>query len=275
MELLRKVAGTLRFPGPGDDPVTFASEPTVTVTRHSDGSAMVEDATTTKVEGDEPDPFYTVDLTGEQLAEVELLVAEWTDGSSTYESYAEVVGGHVTSLKAIETKYDGSDKSAEDYAWAREAASTAIEAACGVAFRPRYARAVRDGTGTDTLMLPNPRLLRVLAASIDGDDIDLEELTVDPAGFLVRAGGVWTAGRANIAVAYVHGHEHFPPAALPVVELASYLLTEAPTDRHARATSFSTEQGTYSLVTAGMRGASFPLPNVNAFVQDHEYVSVG
>lgn len=276
MELLVGVASQLRLPEHDGDPAAFGTPPTVTVVRHSDGSAVLTDAATDE-HGEGEDVYFTVDLTGAQLAEVDLLVATWTDGDSTYTTYAEVVGGFACSLRAIKAKYEEADRTDDQVAAAREVATTQIEAACGVAFRPCYAKQLVDGTGADTLMLPDPQLRRVLSVAVAGEALsaeELAELTVDHSGFLIHPSR-WAEGRSNIEIAYVHGHEAFGPAALPVRDLASYLLTRTPTDWNARATSYSTGEVTYSLVTAGVRGMSFPLPEVNAFVQQHEYVSVG
>jgi hypothetical protein len=278
LELLQHVVATLRFPGRGEDPVNFSEDPTVTITRHSDGSVLVADAATAKVEGEENDiDHYTVDLTGAQLAEVDLLIAVWTDGESSYTTYREVVGAFACPLASIEEKYDEGGKTAEEYAEARAIATRDIESACGVAFRPRYGKELLDGSRSQELLLRQPRLLRLLRVAIDGEDLSEEEvgeLILDPAGLLVRTGG-WPRGRSNIEVVYVHGHEGPSPARLPVRDLAAYLLTESPTDMHGRATSMSQGDATYTLVTPGVRGASFPVPSVNAFVEDNRYVSVG
>jgi hypothetical protein len=278
MELLRGAAGALRFPDHDGDPAAFDETPMVTVVRHSNGTPVATGPVTKEGAGD--DVFYTAVVDSTATAEVDLLVATWegeVDGaSSAYSTYAEVVGGFVTSLRAIERKYDEAGRSADDYAAAREAATTQVEGACGVAFRPRYAKEVLDGRGTDTLTLL-PQLLRVLSVSIAGEALataDLEGLAVDRDGFLISPTR-WPEGRANIEIAYVHGYERFPAADLPVRDYAAYLLTESPTDFNQRATSYSTGEITYSLVTPGMRGASFPLPSVNAFVEAHQFVSVG
>jgi hypothetical protein len=274
MELLQNVVGTMRFPGPDDDPVTFAADPTVTVTRHSDGSAIVTDKATTKVEEEGEDTFYTVELSGEDLSEVNLLVAVWTDGVSSYTTTAEVVGGFVTSLKAIKEKYNNDpERTAAQIAAAREAATTQIEGACSVAFRPRYGKEVLDGSGSRNLLLRQPQLLRVLSVSVDGEPIDVDDLALDSAGVLLSPSR-WTEGRANVEVAYVHGYTRFPAADLPVRDLAAFLLTKHPNDWHERATSYSTDSGSYTLVTPGVRGASFPIPSVNAFVEANQFPSV-
>lgn len=280
MELLRGAAGTLRFPEHDGDPVEFDELPAVAVVRHSDGSA-VETGPVTK-EGEGNDAFYAASVDSTATAEVDLLVATWEgkvgDVASSYTTYAEVVGGFLTSLKAIEKKYDErTPPAAGDLAAAREQATTSVEGACGVAFRPRYAKETLDGTGTGTVMLSHPQLLRVLAVSVAGEALSPEGvagLHVDRAGFLVTS-SIWPEGQGNIEVAYVHGYEVYPAADLPVRDLAAYLLTDSPSDFNQRATSYTTGDVTYSLITPGLRGQSFPVPSVNAFVQNHEFVSVG
>jgi hypothetical protein len=278
MELLKGAAGTLRFPDHDGDPVAFDAPPAVTVVRHSDGATV--DVAAVSSEGEGTDAFYAAPVTSTAIAEVDLLIATWEGAvggePSSYTTYAEVVGGFACSLKSIEKKYDEGQVADEDLAAAREAATTQIESACGIAFRPRYGKTVVDGTGSSVLMLP-PRLLRVLSVAVAGEQLSpeaLAALTIDPDGFLI-IDGRWPDGRSNIEIAFVHGYENFPPAALPVRDLAAYLLAKSPTDFNQRATSYTSGDVTYSLVTPGMRGANFPLPEVNAFVENHGFVSVG
>ncbi len=272
MELLKGVAAQLRLPGADEDPVAFSGPPTVTVIRDSDGAVVVDQETSTEG-GSGEDVYFTVDIPGDQLTEPDLLIAEWTDGSSTYTTRAEVVGAFLASLKEIKEKLGEEGPSDERCASMREIASRSIEDACGVAFRPRYERIALSGTGDFALILPRPRVISLVSLAVDGEALSLEEVAVSPAGIL-EGPQPWRAGAA-IEVAYVHGHETFPAAALPVRDLAAYLLTPAPTDWDQRATSVSSEIGTYSLVTPGLRGAVFPLPAVNAFVEEHRYPVIG
>jgi|GEM_PF-2629006 len=278
MELLKGAAGTLRFPDHDGDPVEFDELPTVTVVRHSDGSAV--DVGAVEKDGAGEDLVYTASVDSTATAEVDLLVATWTGkvagADSSYTTYAEVVGGVLTSLKAIRKKQNRNQPPPDgEIAAAREAASRQIESACRCAFRPRYGREILSSDGRETLMLKHPQLQRVLSIAVDGVAWSGEELgwvTLDSSGFL-GISGRWPTGR--IEVAYVHGYEHFPEAAEPVRDLAAHLLATKPIDWMDRATSYSTGDATYSLITAGFRGASFPVPSVNAFVEDHQYVSVG
>lgn len=290
MELLQNTATTLRFPEAGADAVTFDAAPKVTVTRDSDGSTVVEAKVATEAKEGEA-VYWTVDLTAAQLSEVDLLTAVWSGevggAAVSYTTHAEVVGNFVTSLAAIEAKYDGELGETELIA-KREAALHSVETACGVAFRARYAKELLGGSGDRSLLLSRPRLLRVLSVEVEGEALteeELGELILDPAGLLVLTKGwvwsswlwgagwraAWPEGTGNVEVAYVHGYESLLAAVLPVRDLAAYLLTASATDLEDRATTMTTEAGTYSLVTPGVRGATFPLPSVNSFVTEHGF----
>jgi hypothetical protein len=268
MELLRAVAAKLRLPAPGGDPVAFTEAPQVTITRDSDGTAILADIAATKVEEEGADVYFTVDLSGNDIAQVDQLTAVWTDGSSTYTTYAEVVGGFLTSIAAIRRKLDEKWPSDDDLSAAREMASRSIEDACNVAFRSRYASATVAGTGSTRLLLPRPQLQEVLGITVDGQALDVSAIAVDPVGYLVGA-TPWT--QAELGVKYVHGYRGSEAAHLPVRDLAAHLLAKSPTDWNERATAVSNELGSYSLVTPGVRGAMFPLPSVNAFVEENRY----
>lgn len=268
MEALRGAPATLRFPEHGGDPVEL-SEPTVTITRDSDGEAVVEGAETTKGE-EGGETFWTVELTGAQIPEVDVLKVVWSDESASYTTHVEVVGGFVVSLAAIEAKLG--EKAAEELrVQKREIALREIERACGVAFRPRYAKELLDGTGSKRLLLPRREVTEVLAVEVGGTALSTEEveaLTLEPIGVVIRAAG-WPSGKSNVSITYVHGYDYFPPAETPVRDYAAYLLADRPSDYSERATQVSTDVATYSLVTPGMRGAQFPLPTVNAFVEQY------
>lgn len=268
METLRDVAATLRFPRFGDDEVTFSEAPKVTVVRDSDGSKLKSEAATTEVGAAGGDiKHWTVSLAGSQIPEVDLLTATWTDGSSTYRTEVEVVGGFVVSVAEIKDKLE-EEPAAEEVRAKREIALREIEGACGVAFRPRYKRQLLDGSGTTRLILDQRQVTKVIGVEVEESALTAEEiaeLTIDPAGVLIRT-TPWPSGKANIEVTYVHGYQSFAEAVLPVRDYAAYLLAGDPTDWNQRATSMSSDGATFALVTPGVRGARFPLPSVNGFV---------
>lgn len=273
MEVLRAVAATLRIPEIGNDPVTFSGPVTVKVTRDSDGSTVAEEAAT-HVAGE--DEHWTVTLSGTDLEQLDILTLSWSDGSSTYTTTVEVVGGFVTSLSAIQDKLQKEGDDADAFT-AREIALRAIEDACGVAFRPRYRKDTISGTGTGRLFLYSRMPRRILGVEIEGTALSAEEveaLTVDPIGLLIREQR-WPEGRSNIVVTYEHGYSEYTSAKYPVRDLAAHYLSSNPTDWMDRATSYANDMASYTLVTPGVRGAQFPVPSVNAFVEQFASPLVG
>lgn len=67
---------------------------------------------------------------------------------------------------------------------------------------------VRDGTGTDVLVLPQRPVDSVDSIlDYDGNEIDSTDWVLTDIGTLVRPGGVWTKGRQNFTITYSHGWE--------------------------------------------------------------------
>jgi len=257
------------------------SAPAVAIVRDSDGA---EAATGTATPIDEASGSYGFTLTPAQIPEVDLLRATWTAAidsvaSQKFTTTHEIVGGFMCSLEQIESGLPkGVSPSTAELRTARDWAEGWLEHECGVAFRPRYGSERLNGDGRTDLFLRRPKVLSVLAASVDGEDLDaetLEAVIVEPDGTLYRQNG-WSCGRRNVAVSYVHGYEQVPEAGMrAAIKLAKFLLTPDPSNRDERATRIDTEEASYSLVTAGVRGAIFSLPEVNAFVSEYSYPSVG
>jgi hypothetical protein len=266
VEVLRSVGATLRIPEYGEDAVSLSGEVKITITRDSDGSTLVTDSLTTHVAG-EPE-YWSYEVSGSYFADLDILTATWTDGDSTYTTQVEVVGGYVVSLASIKAKL-GEDATDDELTRAREQALDDIERACHVSFRPRYRRERLSGNGTNRLLLGSRQPRRILSLEVEDSPLseaDIEALILEPSGVIVRD-STWPLGRSNIVATYEAGYEFYTPAQRPVRDLAAYYLTASPTDWNERATGYSNDYGTYSLVTPGVRGASFPLPVVNSFVE--------
>lgn len=278
MELLRAVTATVRFPEPGEDEVTL-TKPTVTITRDSDGEAILKEAATTTVKAGEGDiAHFTVELKAGKIPECDILKAIWVDGTNSYEQVLEVVGDNVISLAKIEEQL-GEKKAEASLKAMREIATREIESACGTAFRPRYAKEQLDGEGTERLKLGYSQPLKLIRIEIEEEPLSEAELTevvieASP-NVAIRRDSIWPRGKSNIVVAYVFRSPASALASLPVRDYAAYLLTPSPTDWDQRATALSTDVGTYSLVTPGVRGAQFPLPSVNAFCSQFSMPLVG
>ena len=271
MELLQGTAAEISFEPELPDDAELDSA-AITVIRDSTGETIVDGET-----ADVTDGVISYALAADDTAEVELfhvtVDAQVDSADATFAFEVEVVGNFVASVAAIVKGLSTTPDTSDVIMW-REVATRAIEDACGFALRPRYAKEVLDGSGTKGLLLSHPHVLRVLSASIGGVSQDTSGYTLREAGGVVRSATDWAAGDANVEIVYAHGRTSFPPAVLPVADLTRHFLLEDPSLCDQRATSITTEDGTYSLVTAGMRGSLFPLPSVNAFVQQYGMVAV-
>lgn len=288
-EVQKGVTATLRFPEAEADPVAL-SGPTVTVVRDSDGATIIDGASATSHEEDE---YFTFDLAGSEIPEVDLLTVTWADENSSIEQKVEVVGGFACSVAAIKNKLESDEEDLPDEALIvqeREKATRDIEAACWDAFRHRYEKETLSGDNGKVLVLNKRRVVKILSLEIDEvlmSPQELKEFAITDIGIQRRlnvgtgpieqsgawAYSDWLEGTMNITVAYVYGHDNFPSAANPVRDLTADYLVKHPTDWEERATSYTdTDGNNYRLVTPGERGkrsdmpARFSIPSVNAFV---------
>lgn len=276
MEIQRGIAATLRFPDVDGDPVSL-SGPTVTVVRDSDGATIVDKGAT---ESHESDAYFTHDLTGADIPEVDLLTVTWADANSAYEQKIEVVGGFACSLKAIQKKLDEDAESSptkEEIELQRERATRDIEAACWDGFRHRYAKETLSGDNSGILILNKRHVVRILRLEVNDTPMtesELKELSITSIGVQRNQPEWpvgWPEGTNNIVVTYVYGHDNFPGAANPVRDLAADYLVNFPTNWEERATSYTDTDGNhYRMVTPGEKGHRFSIPSVNAFVNANE-----
>ncbi len=251
---------------------------TVTITRDSDGTAVVTGAAAPAAAPAETG-VYAYSLTPANLAELDILKAVWSatiNGAvQSFTTYVEVVGGWLTSLKAItDSLPSGTTATTARLVEARNFAETFLEDECGVAFRPRYRKETLDGSGNTELLLSSPRPQRLLTSTVNGTAIsDLSTITLSPTGTLYNL-GYWSDARArNVAVAYVHGHQAPPePISRAATKLARHYLVANPSDYDERATSITTDEAAYSMVTAGVRGQMTSIPEVNTAIAQYRYV---
>ena len=143
----------------------------------------------------------------------------------------------------------------------RDVATARLEDACHVAFTEREAVETATGVGGFAL-LSRPRVIQVLKV----DNVSVGQ-------------GPYPDGRIPLevgehSVLYRHGWEETPlPIKRAVLLLTRHYLTVDPTDFDERATSKSNEVASWSLVTPGVRGAIFPIPEVNQIVSDYSYAT--
>lgn len=241
---------------------------TVGVTR-ADGTTVLAAGTATTADG----TARTVALTAAQTSTLDLLTATWTRtaDSSTYRTLVAVVGGFYFSVTdarasdptlANDVKYpDGKVQAA------RAEVEDEFERICDVAFVPRFRRAALDGSGRCTLLLPTPLVRRVTAVAELASDGTSTAWTADEVGDIrpshtgeLHSPRAFPSGRANVVVAWEHGHDRPPDDVRQAALLRLRYRTTRPYSATLdRATSFQEEGGnTYRLDTAGAAKTGIP-----------------
>lgn len=270
--VLRGVATNIRalLTDADGEPLAKTTAVKVTAVKDSDGSTVVKDAETTV--GDDGIASYTL---AAQSA-LDRFTVTWAAAGSTFTTVEEMVGLRLCSLAAVAEDVTET-LSAERKRVAREIAEQFLEDECGVAFRPRYAHERLDGTGRDKLFLPHPKVSGVRSATVGETALTSAELKdVKPydAGYLWREAG-WTEGHQNVEVVYEHGFANPPGVARrAAAQLARHLAVKRLSNLEDRATSYSTDEATYSLITPGIRGNLTALPEVNSFLNSWQFPSV-
>lgn len=244
----------------------------VTVTVTNDAGAIIA---TGDADGTADGPrTFTLDQAATRR--LNRLTVEWT--STRYgvlTTYMEVVGGVLCGIGQIDVELNrgGTDRDLPAAGYeeaqklrARTVASDALEQECGVAFSPRYRRDRFDGVCGDELMLPTPNVLAVQSIVKDGVawTTELAGVEVTRWGSLFRAAG-WPGGRRVYDIAWEHGYRSTPgDVSRAVAMLAASVLTDGPWDD--RGYGVVDEGGFARLLTAGVQGASFSIPEVQAVV---------
>lgn len=237
----------------GDGAATAPTSPTVTIVRDSDGET-IEDGSAATVDGN--GARFT--LNPATIAEVDLLRVGWGGtGATAPDQLVGVVGGFLCSLEAI---------SGDDPRSVREQAEEWIEHSCGCAFRPRYHRE-RLPACEGSLLLSRPLVSEVLAATIDGEAIDLDGLTVEANG-VARSEG-W---RGTVDIAYVHGHLECPePISRAAATLAQHIAEGGDANRISR----FREDDQEIFFTLPGPGHATGLPDVDTAIDVYRFPSVG
>jgi hypothetical protein len=261
--VLQRTAATISSPildGGGDIPVALPPDATVTITR-SDGTVLVSAG----IAGVIGDGSFSYQLTPTDTALLDNLTVEWTNSAvGTTVSYVEIVGGFLFTVpEARKLPALGTQFSTADIIAMRNTVEDAIEGYTG-ALVPRFATDTLSGDGTFTRPLLRPFVRSLRSVTLDGSAVSLTGLSV-AGGWL--NGALWTAGYNNLTVGYEHGRDR-PPERLrrAALLLAKTWLVASPVDDRA-STFSSAEGGTYSMVTAGVRGSLFGVPEVDAAVQ--------
>lgn len=256
------------------DPGTVA----VTITR-ADGTVVVADAPTSG--SGAAARTYTL-VAQERL---DHLTAVWaaSSGGRRVTTHHEVVGAYYADLaeiRALDALGNTSKYPEATLARARWQAEDRFEEATGVAWVPRHDRQDLAGDNTGELLLRWPRPRTLIAVTIDGTPAaDLDTFTLYDTGIIERNSRLtWPRGTTttgNVIVEYTHGYDR-PPEDLRQAFLAyvRYLVLDTTSRIPDRAASYSTEFGTYQLVTAGFQRPT-GLPEIDAVLNDHSHRVAG
>jgi hypothetical protein len=149
----------------------------------------------------------------------------------------------------------------------RATAQDSIEHAATVFFTPTAFTDVLDGTTATYTRLVTRKPTSLSTVTLDGTTIT--DAVLYPDGRLYRAGG-WSANAPQtLIVAGIAGYPSCPPR---VAHAALMLTKRWLVDTHVsdRATTTTNQDGSSQyFVTAGVKGAMFDVPEVNAVIEDY------
>lgn len=189
-------------------------------------------------------------------------------------SQFEVVGGFLFEIEELRN-YDDELADEEDpsnalLCEARDAAMDRFEHRCRPCFWRRGRRARLNGVGTDLLVLPDLYPQSIIAMTVDGTALDVDELGdlgVYQWGGLQRPDTIWPRGLANnVEGFYEHGLDDAPRVARNAgIKLAASYLIKSPVPD--RATVESTDAGNWRVSVAGRDGPT-GIPEVDAILDE-------
>lgn len=113
-----------------------------------------------------------------------------------------------------------------------DAASDAVRRYCNRAFDQSEATLTLKGTGTDTLLIPNPPLTTVEVTEVWGESEtelvgDTDYIVAETAGAIIRIGKIWYPS-ALYEVAYESGYATIPAdVQMAVIRIASRLVASS------------------------------------------------
>lgn len=181
----------------------------------------------------------------------------------------EVVGAHLYTLGQFRSRYDDFG---DVERWTpdrlrrnRDAVEDLFDHYTSPAMRARRRRVVLDSNGSPELELPDMYVSAITSMTVDGTALsgpELAALQIYDTGHVRRASGFWAWGHRNIVIVYEHGLAQVPEDIHDAaMRLASATLTTPATPD--RATSISTDTGSFRLTIAGKDGAT-GFPDVDA-----------
>jgi hypothetical protein len=215
----------------------------------------------------------SVKLTAAELDRLDLLHVVWAgtvdDEDQTARTLVDVAGGYlfeIADARADTTLSDSTEYPTDQIAKARAIAEDVLEQACGYAFVPRYRRERGRLMHGGRLRLAE-RIGSVRSITVDGVLLTGDELAAVTIKDLFTLAGLPGTGTVY-EVVYECGRVAPPPGAGRVaLKIAKRYLVKTPIDE--RASTMTTDDGVITLVTPGVRGMLFDIPEANAFVQQN------
>ncbi len=229
-------------------------------------------------------------LTAAETATLDTLRITWTgdaSGTPTMTTLVDVVGDVLFTVPEAKLHDGGVLEDLDDAVLleARGRIAQEFQQICGVAFGSRFDLLIVDGprSGLDLLlthgqsgapvMLPTALRSVETRTAVGGDrgrrgaSEQVAASEVLPWGGVVSA-STWPVGRRLVRVGVEHGHLLVPLAIRrAALRLLRFQVLE--NDIPSRATSMNSEDGTFTLATAGMRGAVYGLPEVDSVLTRH------
>jgi len=187
----------------GTTPTDADASVTVDIFR-GDGSIFATDAATTHG----ATGHYSYTLAPQSVLERFQIVWEGSFGGVVQRqtSFVEIVGGYYVALADILALQGLSGMTAAKLAESRQWFEDKAETFCGVAFVPRYARDVLDGSGSRKLELKHQRPRTLISAKFDGVAQTTTTWDLYDAGYIV-APSSFPSGNRNIEIIYEHGFD--------------------------------------------------------------------
>ena len=214
--------------------------------------------------------WLTVTWTG-TWASVSQTIATGAGQNDGTPAEVQVTGGHLFTLAQL--RQLNNDQLSDTVAWpdeqlidARSRCTVMFEDYCDVAFVPRYGRVVLDGTWGTSVWLPNTKVNRLKAITMDSVAQDITKATVYPEGKVFLAGwyGIWSGVTPqNVTVSYEHGYTSTPE---DVAQAAMQYVAYEQAANKQLADRFITLTNEFGIVRQAIPGSNAPtgIPFVDA-----------
>lgn len=220
----------------------------------------------------------SIDLPAAAFDALDTLHVEWTiarpSGDQVVTAQVQVVGGFLYEARQLRARYPKELGDASKFTPAtvrenRDQIHDLFDDACYVSFVPAARRVRYEGIWSQLLPLEDLEIIAVREILIDGVALTVEELAevtvLADTGHLIRSAGWCNGTRKTVEVLYEHGLPSVPGD----IEYAAMLLaknTIQPSSTPSRATSISTDNGSFRLSTAGRDGRT-GIPEVDAALE--------